>query len=76
MLAVARGLMAQPVILMMDQISLGLAPVLVLGLYENIRKLKGEGLSMLLVEQNVQMALAVSDYTYVLAQGRVQLNQG
>jgi branched-chain amino acid transport system ATP-binding protein len=41
MLAVARGLMAQPVILMMDQISLGLAPVLVLGLYENIRKLKG-----------------------------------
>lgn len=73
MLAVARGLMAQPEILMFDELSLGLAPVLVLSLFEILRQLKAEGLTMLLVEQNVQMALAVSDYTYVLADGRVIL---
>ncbi len=71
MLAVARGLMAQPEILMFDELSLGLAPVLVLGLFEVLQRLKDEGLTMLLVEQNVQMALAVSEYTYVLAEGKV-----
>lgn len=73
MLAVARGLMAQPEILMFDELSLGLAPFLVLNLFEILKKLKAQGLTMLLVEQNVQMALAVSDYTYVLADGRVEL---
>ena len=73
MLAVARGLMAQPEILMFDELSLGLAPVLVLGLFELLQRLKDEGLTMLLVEQNVQMALAVSEYAYVLAEGRVDL---
>ena len=73
MLAVGRGLMAEPRILMFDELSLGLAPVLVLGLFENILKLKTTGLTMLLVEQNVQMALAVSDYGFVLAQGRVDI---
>jgi branched-chain amino acid transport system ATP-binding protein len=73
MLAVARGLMAQPEILMFDELSLGLAPVLVLGLFEVLQRLKDEGLTMLLVEQNVQMALAVSEYAYVLAEGRVDL---
>jgi len=73
MLAVARGLMAQPEILMCDELSLGLAPFLVLNLFEVLQKLKAEGLTMLLVEQNVQMALAVSDYAYVLADGRVEL---
>ncbi len=71
MLAVARGLMAQPEILMFDELSLGLAPVLVLSLFEVLQRLKDQGLTMLLVEQNVQMALAVSDYAYVLAEGRV-----
>ncbi len=71
MLAVARGLMAQPEILMFDELSLGLAPVLVLGLFEVLQRLKDEGLTMLLVEQNVQMALAVSEYTYILAEGRL-----
>lgn len=71
MLAVGRGLMAAPKVLMFDELSLGLAPVLVLGLFENLLMLKETGLTMLLVEQNVQMALAVSDYGYVLAQGRV-----
>jgi len=73
MLAVGRGVMAEPKILMFDELSLGLAPVLVLGLFENLLMLKETGLTMLLVEQNVQMALAVSDYGYVLAQGRVDM---
>ena len=71
MLAVARGLMAEPEILMIDELSLGLAPVLVLSLFETLLKLKAAGLTMLLVEQSVRMALAVSDYAYVLAEGRV-----
>jgi branched-chain amino acid transport system ATP-binding protein len=73
MLAVARGLMAQPEILMFDELSLGLAPFLVLNIFEILQKLKAEGLTMLLVEQNVQMALAISDYAYVLADGRIEL---
>ncbi len=73
MLAVARGLMAEPEILMFDELSLGLAPFLVLNLFEILRKLKSEGFTMLLVEQNVQLALAISDYAYVLADGRVEL---
>jgi branched-chain amino acid transport system ATP-binding protein len=73
MLAVARGLMGQPEILMCDELSLGLAPFLVLNIFEVLQRLKVEGLTMLLVEQNVQMALAISDYAYVLADGRVEL---
>lgn len=73
MLAVARGLMAEPEILMIDELSLGLAPFLVVELFGILRRLKGEGITMVLVEQNVQMALAVSDYAYVLAEGRVEL---
>ena len=72
-LAIARGLMASPRILMLDEPSLGLSPKLVLELFGIIRTLKGEGLTMLLVEQNVQMALAVSDHAFVLAGGRVQI---
>jgi branched-chain amino acid transport system ATP-binding protein len=74
MLAVARGIMGEPIVLMIDELSLGLAPVLVLGLFQTLQKLKDEGLTLLLVEQNVQMALAVSDYGFVLAQGRVDLH--
>jgi len=73
MLAVARGIMANPVVLMIDELSLGLAPVLVLGLFESLKQLKSEGITLLLVEQNVQMALAVSDYGFVLAHGKVEL---
>jgi branched-chain amino acid transport system ATP-binding protein len=73
MLAVARGLMAQPEILIVDELSLGLAPVLVLNLFQTIQTLKEEGLTMLLVEQNVHMALSISDYVYVLSEGRVTL---
>jgi branched-chain amino acid transport system ATP-binding protein len=73
MLAVARGLMADPIVLMLDELSLGLAPILVLDLFEALGRLKEAGLTMLLVEQNVQMALAVGEYAYVLAEGRIEL---
>ncbi len=71
MLAVARGLMAEPILLMIDELSLGLAPLLVLKLFGSLKTLRDEGISLLLVEQNVHMALSVSDYAHVLAQGRV-----
>ncbi|MHB8066323.1 MAG: ABC transporter ATP-binding protein [Desulfobaccales bacterium] len=73
MVAVARGLMAEPEVLMLDELSLGLSPLLALTLFESLTRLKKTGLTMLLVEQNVSMALAVSDYAYVLAEGRVHL---
>lgn len=73
MLAVARGIMANPIVLMIDELSLGLAPVLVLDLFQSLKLLKEQGLTMMLVEQNVQMALAVSDYAFVLAHGKVEL---
>ena len=73
MLAVARGIMAEPKVLMIDELSLGLAPVLVLQLFETLNQLRSLGITILLVEQNVQMALAVSDYSYVLSQGKIEL---
>ncbi len=73
MLAIARGLMSKPKILMFDELSLGLSPLLVMNLFEVIRKLRDQGQTMLLVEQNIQMALAVSDYAYVMNNGRIEL---
>jgi len=73
MLAVARGIMADPTVLMIDELSLGLAPVLILGLFESLKALRELGITILLVEQNVQMALAISDYGYVLSEGKVEL---
>jgi branched-chain amino acid transport system ATP-binding protein len=73
MLAVARGLMAEPEILMIDELSLGLAPVLALSLFDTMRRLRSEGLTMLLVEQNIHVALSISDYAYVLSEGRVTI---
>jgi ABC-type branched-subunit amino acid transport system ATPase component len=71
MLAVARGIMSEPKVLMIDELSLGLAPVLVLSLFQTLLQLKELGITLMLVEQNIQMALAVSDYGYVLSQGRI-----
>jgi len=71
MVAIARGLMSEPEILIIDEMSLGLAPVLVHQLFMTLKKLKEAGLTILLVEQNVHLALAVSDYAYVIAEGRV-----
>ncbi|MGW8249966.1 MAG: ABC transporter ATP-binding protein [Anaerolineales bacterium] len=73
MLAVARGIMADPIVLMIDELSLGLAPVLILDLFESLKTLRDLGITLLLVEQNVQIALAISDYGYVLAEGRIEL---
>jgi len=73
MLAVARGIMADPIVLMIDELSLGLAPVLVIDLFESLKALRELGITILLVEQNVHMALAISDYGYVLAEGKVEL---
>jgi branched-chain amino acid transport system ATP-binding protein len=71
MLAIARGLMADPEILIIDELSLGLAPVLVYQLFMTLKQLKEAGLTILIVEQNVHLALAVSDYAYVIAEGRL-----
>ena len=73
MVAVARGLMAEPKVLMLDELSLGLAPMLTISLFEVLQTLRREGLTMLLVEQNVRLALAISDYAYVLSEGRTVL---
>ncbi|MGE5156571.1 MAG: ABC transporter ATP-binding protein [Gemmatimonas sp.] len=71
MLAIARGLMSDPAILIIDEMSLGLSPVLTYQLFLTLKTLRQEGLTILLVEQNVHLALAVSDYTYVVAEGRI-----
>jgi branched-chain amino acid transport system ATP-binding protein len=73
MVAVGRGLMAEPKVLMLDELSLGLSPLLTISLFEVLQKLRREGLTMLLVEQNVRLALAISDYAYVLSEGRTVL---
>lgn len=73
MLAVARGIMADPTILIIDELSLGLAPVLVLQLFDSLKLLREEGITLFLVEQNVQLALAISDYGYVLTEGKIEL---
>ncbi|MDI6712387.1 MAG: ABC transporter ATP-binding protein [Anaerosomatales bacterium] len=73
MLAMARGLMAKPKLLMLDEPSMGLAPVVVETIFETIERLHQEGITILLVEQNAAMALAVADRGYVLETGRVAL---
>jgi branched-chain amino acid transport system ATP-binding protein len=73
MLAMGRGLMQEPVVLMIDELSLGLAPVLAQQLFLTLKTLRGQGITIVLVEQNVHLALALSDYTYVLAEGRVTI---
>ena len=71
MVAIGRGLMSNPKILMLDEPSLGLAPLLVDEVFDTIRKLKKEGMTILLVEQNVREALELADRGYVLQTGRI-----
>lgn len=71
MVAVARGLMALPKLLMFDEPSLGLAPILVREIFDVIRKIRGEGTTVLIVEQNVKQTLEIADRAYVLETGRV-----
>jgi branched-chain amino acid transport system ATP-binding protein len=71
MLAIGRGLMTNPDCLIMDEPSEGLAPIIIQGLWEAIARLKQEGLSILLVEQNAALALKLVDFVHVIAKGRV-----
>lgn len=71
MLAICRALMCKPQLLLLDEPSLGLAPLVVAQIFEIIRKLNKEGMTILLVEQNARMALKISDRAYVLETGRI-----
>src|ERR1700680_1550284 len=71
MLAIGRALMTNPDCLIMDEPSEGLAPIIIQGLWEAIAKLKQQGLSILLVEQNAHLALKLVDYVHVMSKGRV-----
>ena len=73
MLAVARGLMAQPKLLLLDEPSLGLAPLIVQNLFATIRQIRSRGTTILLVEQNANMALSVADRGYVLETGNLTM---
>lgn len=73
MLAVGRALMGRPKLLMMDEPSLGLAPIVVQGIFEIIRQIHEAGTTVLLIEQNANMALHVADRAYVIENGRISL---
>ena len=73
MLALARALMSKPKLLMMDEPSLGLAPLIVKGIFEIIKEINKSGVTVLLIEQNANMALKASDYAYVLETGRLSM---
>ncbi|MBV9250705.1 MAG: ABC transporter ATP-binding protein [Acetobacteraceae bacterium] len=74
MVATARALMARPRALLMDEPSMGLAPRLIEQVFETIREINAQGVTVLLVEQNALMALTIADYGYVLESGRVVLS--
>ncbi len=74
MLSIARGLMSNPQVLLVDEPSLGLAPQLVSKVFETLKRLNDEGVTILLVEQNVNTALKLTDRTYVLEQGEIALS--
>ncbi|MGI6746815.1 MAG: ABC transporter ATP-binding protein [Anaerovoracaceae bacterium] len=74
MVAIGRGLMGNPKLLMLDEMSLGLAPLLVEQTFEIVKKINATGTTILLVEQNVQQSLAIADYAYVLENGRIVMS--
>ncbi|HVK61815.1 MAG TPA: ABC transporter ATP-binding protein [Bdellovibrionales bacterium] len=74
MLAMCRALMSKPRLLMLDEPSLGLAPLIVAQIFEIVKKLNKEGMTILLVEQNARMALKVSDRAYVVETGKITLS--
>jgi branched-chain amino acid transport system ATP-binding protein len=71
MLALARAMLARPRLLMLDEISMGLAPLVVAQLFDAVRAMAAGGTTVLMVEQYVHAALALSDYAYVIDKGRV-----
>ena len=74
MTAIGRALMANPDLLLFDELSLGLAPIIIKNIYETLPTIKSEGVSILLVEQDINQALSVSDRVYCFQEGRVSLN--
>jgi branched-chain amino acid transport system ATP-binding protein len=73
MLAIARGLMSIPKLLVLDEASLGLAPLVVDEIFQVIQQIRSDGVTILLVEQNVSQALMISDRGYVIEEGRLAL---
>jgi branched-chain amino acid transport system ATP-binding protein len=73
MLAVGRALMSEPKMLMLDEPSLGLAPAVVESMYDRLEQLHNDGLTLLLAEQSIPLALGIADYAYVLQTGRIAL---
>jgi len=73
MLAIGRAIMSMPRILMCDEISLGLAPVIIQDIYETLEKIKAEGVTIILVEQDMKRSLLYSDYAYIILKGSVVL---
>ena len=71
MLAIGRGIMTQPKILLCDEISLGLAPVVINDIYDKLKEISAQGITLLIVEQDVNRSLKNSDYAYVILEGRV-----
>ena len=71
MLAIGRALMARPKVMLLDEPSMGLAPVIVQEVFRTIRRLKEDGITLLLVEQFAKSALEVADYAYVMEHGRI-----
>ena len=74
MLAIARALMYNPKLLLLDEPSLGLAPLMVRDIFEIIKELREEGTTVLIVEQNAFQTLKIADYGYVLENGKVSIN--
>lgn len=74
MLAIARGLMAKPRLLMLDEPSLGLAPIIVEEIFAMIEKVREAGMTVLLIEQNASLALQISDYAYAIELGKITLS--
>ncbi len=71
MLAIARGIMAKPKLMMFDEPSLGLAPVVVSQVFEVIKEINAEGMAIMLIEQNAQKALEIADHAYIMQTGKV-----
>ncbi len=71
MLAICRGLMAEPKLILLDEPSLGLGPIIVNGVFQLVRRIREQGITVMLVEQNARKALALCDYAYVLENGRI-----
>ncbi|MFL0249042.1 ABC transporter ATP-binding protein [Clostridium neuense] len=74
MLAIGRALMSRPKLIMMDEPSLGLAPIIVKGLFEIIKKINKDGMTVLLIEQNANAALKIADIGYIMETGRITLS--